>query len=253
MINKTHGSLFSGIGGFDLGALRAGFTNVYSVEKDRYCNDYLKEHFTHERQFYDINGLTGVPYTTVISAGSPCQDISVAKNDGSNAGVFGVQSQLIWEAIRIVDEVRPYFFVLENSNSILKRGFHFVLAAFAKIGYICEWMCLRASDFGYPHKRERLYLIVYPISIGLEGMVFQPIETIRLLSEWTPTEAYLRCTKRRLELDRDCEFICPHDGFPDAKRKIRGYGNAVMPPITEYLFRCIGQAIDYMNNNLKGF
>lgn len=75
----TYGSLFTGIGGFDLAAERAGFRVVYNCEINAYCRKVLARHFPCVQQFKDVRKCSP-PCVHVISGGFPCQDISIAKS-----------------------------------------------------------------------------------------------------------------------------------------------------------------------------
>src|ERR1700730_8657094 len=109
----TMGSLFAGIGGFDLGFERAGFKTMWQVEIDPYCQKVLAKNFPHAERFGDIRecGSHNLKPVDVICGGFPCQDIS---NSGLRAGITGERSRLVTEAIRIVRQLRPRFFVMEN-------------------------------------------------------------------------------------------------------------------------------------------
>jgi DNA (cytosine-5)-methyltransferase 1 len=237
----THGSLFSGIGGFDAGAGMAGFTNLYNCETNPFCNRYLKKNYPNAVQYPGIETIQTPEKTTVISAGFPCQDISV---NGKGSGIFGAQSALFFEALRVIDVARPPFVLLENSPAILKRGMHFILAALAKIGYMCEWECLCAYHFGYPHKRERIYIIAYPVGKRLRHMVFRPIKAIDLCSAWTSTPVSLRVSAIGAKPSGISGIISPIDVVPGYAQYIHALGNAVMPAVAEYLFKCIKIAIN---------
>ena len=236
----THGSLFSGIGGFDLGASYAGFENLFNCEIDPFCNRHLKKTYPSATQYPGINTIQKLPETTVISAGFPCQDISIG---GKAEGIFGAQSSLFFEAMRVFDEIRPPFILMENSPQLLNRGMHYIISALAKIGYMCEWECLSAYHFGYPHKRERIYIIAYPISIRLRHLVFRPIQTIKLHTAWSPTEASIRVSALGAKPQGVPDTISPVDVVPGFSNYIHALGNAVMPVIAEYLFQCIKLSI----------
>jgi DNA (cytosine-5)-methyltransferase 1 len=166
----THGSLFAGIGGFDLGFERAGIKTVWQVEIDGYCRRVLARHFPHARRFDDIRecwgGECGFAETRkhylrkvdVLSGGFPCQDIS---NAGKRAGIDGERSGLWSEYARLIRELRPRFVVVENVAALLGRGMERVLGDLAACGYDAEWQSIRASDVGAPHRRERIWIVAY--------------------------------------------------------------------------------------------
>ena len=102
-----------------------------------------------------------------IHAGFPCQDISIA---GKRAGVDeGTRSGLYREVLRCADEIRPKFLFLENVSAILSNGLGTVLGDLAARGYDCRWCCIRASDVGAPHQRDRWWCLAYAVSTGKWG------------------------------------------------------------------------------------
>lgn len=114
----THGSLFAGIGGFDLGFERAGFKTVWQVEIEPFCQAILKTRFPKAKRFADIcecGGCASARFklrpVDVITAGVPCQDVSVA---GRRAGLAGERTGLFYHFVRIADELHPPWLVMEN-------------------------------------------------------------------------------------------------------------------------------------------
>ena len=168
----TLGSLFAGIGGIDLGFERAGFKTVWQVEINPYCRKVLERHFPDAERFEDVRtvGRHNLKPVDVIAGGFPCQDIS---NAGKRAGIDGERSGLWSEYARIIGELRPRFVLVENVAALLGRGMGRVLGDLAEIGYDAEWEVVSAADVGAPHLRERVWLVAYPASIGLEGVKFQ--------------------------------------------------------------------------------
>ena len=155
------GSLFSGIGGLELGLERAGCGSVvWQVERDPFCRSVLAKHWPSAVRFDDVCavGLDNLPPVDIICGGFPCQDLSYA---GKGAGLAGERSGLWREYARIVRELRPRFVVVENVSALLARGLGDVLGDLAALGYDAEWHCVRASDVGAPHRRERLFVVAY--------------------------------------------------------------------------------------------
>jgi len=101
----TLGSLFDGIGGFPLAAIRNGITPVWASEIEAFPIEVTRLRFPEMRHFGDITKLDGakLPPVDIITGGSPCQDLSVA---GQRAGLAGERSGLFMEQIRIVKEMR---------------------------------------------------------------------------------------------------------------------------------------------------
>jgi DNA-cytosine methyltransferase len=157
----TVGSLFAGIGGFDLGLERAGMRSVWQCEIDPYAQRVLEKHWPDVLRVPDIRhvGARTVPYVDVICGGFPCQDISIA---GAGAGIDGERSGLWSEYARVVGELRPRYVVVENVSVLLARGLGRVLGDLAALGYDAEWDCIPASAVGAPHQRDRIWLVAYP-------------------------------------------------------------------------------------------
>ena len=163
------GSLFSGIGGFDLGFERAGMRVSWQVELDPYCRAVLARHFPDAARFEDVQevGVGSLDPVDLICGGFPCQDLSSA---GRGAGIDGARSGLWSEFARIVRELRPRYVVVENVPALLTgkgkrwdRGpISRVLGDLAEAGYDAEWSCLSAREFGAPHLRKRVWIVAYP-------------------------------------------------------------------------------------------
>lgn len=156
----TFGSLFAGIGGFDLGFERAGFQCRWQVEIDDYASKVLEKHWPKVHRQRDIRecNATNLERVDAIIGGFPCQDISYA---GRGAGLAGEQSGLFFEAIRLVRELQPRAVVLENVAALLTRGLDRVLGTLAQVGYDAEWHCIPAAALGAPHIRDRVFVLGY--------------------------------------------------------------------------------------------
>lgn len=166
----TVGSLFAGIGGFDLGLERAGCTPVWQVECDRQATAVLAAHWPAVPRYTDIRTVSGttLPPVDIITAGWPCQDVSVA---GRRAGLAGARTGLFWEIVRIIQEMRdatagryPALLVGENVPGHLSsaggRDWAVVLGALADSGALdLGWRVLDAQYFGVAQRRRRVFLV----------------------------------------------------------------------------------------------
>jgi DNA (cytosine-5)-methyltransferase 1 len=156
----TLGSLFAGIGGFDLGFERAGMTTAWQVEIDKAARGVLERRFPHATRYEDIAavGAHNLEPVDVICGGFPCQDLSVA---GKRAGLAGERSGLFHEMVRVTDELKPDFLVWENVPGLLSshrgRDFGIVLDALDRIGYSGAWTILDARYFGVAQRRRRVF------------------------------------------------------------------------------------------------
>ena|ERR1700744_2373186 len=164
-MKPTIGSLFAGIGGFDLGFERAGFETLWQVEINEWCQKVLAKNFPHAERFGDIRecGKHNLRPVDVICGGFPCQDIS---NAGLRAGIEGERSGLWSEMCRVISELRPKFVLVENVAALLGRGMGRVLGNLSEIGYDAEWEVVSAADVGAPHLRERIWVMAYPYGHG---------------------------------------------------------------------------------------
>ncbi len=171
---NTIGSLFSGIGGLELGLEWAGVgRTAWQVEQDEWCRRVLARHWPDaNRSVIDVRlaGKETLPRVDVLCGGFPCQDISQA---GKGAGLSGERSGLWREMLRVIRELGPRIVVLENVSAITIRGLDTVLGSLAEAGYDAEWSCLRALDVGAPHRRERWFCVAHPNGDGLAKQWWQ--------------------------------------------------------------------------------
>lgn len=168
MTNKqiTIGSLFSGIGGFELGLERAipNSKTIWQCEQNKFARKVLNKHWKDVPIYDDIKEMKHgtIDIVDIICGGFPCQDISQA---GKGKGIAnGDRSGLWFEMLRIIDMVRPRIAIAENVSAITQkgRGMDIVISSLSQIGYDVEWIDVRAFDEGAPHKRERIFFIAYP-------------------------------------------------------------------------------------------
>ena len=188
--------LFSGIGGFHLGLERAGFkVNSYFSEVDKYAIEVYKHNFKNSTYVGSVTDVRGeqLPRIDAITFGSPCQDFSLA---GKRQGMGGERSSLILEAIRLIQECRPRFFIWENVKGTFSssggRDFAAILQAFANLGdYRIEWQLLNTKWF-LPQNRERVYLVGY--LRGRSGRQVFPITAISRSANVLPGQQGNTCT-----------------------------------------------------------
>lgn len=156
-----HGSLFSGIGGFDLAAQWMGWENVFQVEKDKHCLQRLEKLFRYVKRFEDVKTFSGKPFRhwlDILTGGDPCQPHSVAGlGKGTNDDRF------LWpEMFRIAQELNVPWIVNENvSGSIANGVLDLKINDLESIGYTCQPYCIPAESVGALHQRERVWLVAY--------------------------------------------------------------------------------------------
>jgi len=188
-VRLTMGSLFAGIGGFDLGFERAGFETRWQVEWDQHASGVLARHWPDVARYGDIREVSGheLEPVDVITFGSPCQDLSVA---GKRAGLDGNRSSMFFEALRVFREMRdvtngrsPALVVWENVPGVFSsnsgRDFAHVLAGLAELGAVdIAWRVLDAQFFGVAQRRRRLFVVADFGGERAAAVLFEP-ESVR--------------------------------------------------------------------------
>ena len=170
----TVGSLFSGIGGFDLGLERAGMKVIWQSEIDEFASKVLKKHWPDVPNLGDITKVdwTNIERPDVICGGYPCQPFSTAGKRGGAS-----DPRHLWPAMfNAICLLRPRYALMENVRGHLSLGFGRVLGDLAEIGYDAEWQVIPAAAVGALHKRDRVFIVAYPTSEGLQRRVGQVVK-----------------------------------------------------------------------------
>lgn len=154
-------SMFSGIGGFELGLLQAGHEVVAGCEIDEYARSIYAKHFPNTKLYRDATKLdpTELPDIDGICGGFPCQAFSIA---GLRLGFEESRGTLFFEIARIAKQKRPRILFLENVKGLLShdngRTFGTILKTLDEIGYDVQWQVLNSKYF-VPQNRERVFII----------------------------------------------------------------------------------------------
>jgi DNA (cytosine-5)-methyltransferase 1 len=158
----TFGSLFAGIGGFDLGFERAGMVCKWQVEIDERCRQVLGRHWPDVKRYGDVKdvGRDNLGTVDVICGGFPCQDVSVA---GRREGLAGERSGLWFEFLRVIEEIKPEWVIVENVPGLLSsnegRDMATIVGGLAKCGYWWAYRIIDLQYFGVPQRRRRVFII----------------------------------------------------------------------------------------------
>jgi DNA (cytosine-5)-methyltransferase 1 len=266
----TFGSLFSGIGGMDLGLTGAGMRCVWQCEIDPFCRRVLAKHWPDVRRHDDVRTFPpSAPEgwaCDLICGGFPCQDVSLA---GRGAGIDGARSGLWRELVRVVRLLRPRYVLVENSPALTNRGLSRLLGSLAELGFDAEWAVLPASAFGACHIRARMFIVAYPQRPGRDG-VHEWQQTGRVATD--PGEccadvpggdAAAHPTRPAPDADRPGRAVGEEQillvqqpaavgsgwwavepdvgrvvhGFPGRVERIKALGNAVVPQVAEWIGR----------------
>lgn len=237
--------LFSGIGGFSLGLERTGgFETVAFCESHPFARRVLAARWQGVPCIDDVRAINrrtfrGRPTLHAITAGFPCQEISDA---GTRVGIDGERSGLWYQVARITDELRPDWLLLENVAAILRRGLDRVLGSLAEIGYDAWWDCVRASDLGYPHERDRWFAVAYPSGLRRNEGERSAQEWRRIIRARTLGSPSSWAQAANDDEVRS-EFIRVVDGLPDHVDRLDRLGNAIIPEIPELIGNAILQSV----------
>ena len=261
----TIGSLFSGIGGLELGLERAGLGPIlWQCEIDPFCRRVLAKRWPTVTRFDDVTRPRNYPHVDVICGGFPCQDVSSA---GARRGIGGQKSSLWWHYADVIRQVRPRFAVVENVASGQKLWLPHVRHQLHMLGYGTRAIALSAADVGAPHIRRRVFVVADSHGVQLrqqqrrsEGRAKTTIasrdgEARRLDGDANREgEPALQLDGqvagvRGVAADAPAWPLAPElrgvgDGIPNRMDRLRTLGNAVVPQCAEvigYMIRLSGK------------
>lgn len=214
MPSLTVGSLFSGIGGIDLGLERAGHRVLWHSEIDKYACRVLKKHWPEIPNLGDVKLInwSEVPNVDIIAGGYPCQPFSTAgKRKGKE------DPRHLWPyVLDAIRAIRPRYALMENVRGHLTLGFGDVLADLASCGYSAEWQIISAASVGAPHRRDRLFFVAYPDSErshrtevnSTEGRQSALVDSARCGEAMADSDdARDRAPERNMERERSARFV----------------------------------------------
>ena len=269
-----HGSLFSGIGGFDLAATWAGWQNAFNCEINPFCREVLKYHFPESEQIENIKDYDFTMYRNridIISGGFPCQPFSHA---GKRFGTD--DDRYLWpQMLRAIREVSPRWVVGENVDGLITMQdgmvFEKVCADLEDAGYEVQPYIIPACAVGAPHRRYRVWIVAHALpgrrgdgrsaskqptpqdtteptintfasgEIQRETSKRKRVDTTSANSRWDrfpETFPSIRRGDDGLPFDVDDLTI----SFPRwRKESIKAYGNAIVPQVAYQIFKSINE------------
>ena len=251
MTSLTFGSLFAGIGGFDLGFERAGMRCSWTVEIDDRCNEVRAHHWLGVRQYKDVKdvGRNNLKSVDVICGGFPCQDISKANPLGQ--GLAGNRSGLWSEFARVICEIEPRWVVVENVRRLLSindgRDFGAILADLARFGLDATWQVLRASDVGAPHRRERIFIVANRDGERIKRFWQKPFYWVNEFS-WCQDVRGVKDLRDRPDIPQPLVRGVGNG----VSFRVDAIGNAVVPQIAEWIGQRIIELDDHSSNLCSG-
>lgn len=246
------GSLFSGIGGFDLGLERAGMEITFQVECDDYCRQVLQKHWPAVPCHYDIRSIDWefIKPVDLICGGFPCQPFSVAGKRRGKA-----DDRYLWpQVVRCLDTLRPTWFLGENVPGLLHLGIEQVLADLEAIGYQTAVFGIPACAVDAPHIRQRLWILSH--SSEMQRQTIKRSESNGIVSgdeQVSSDSNHGRCSRRTRKQRAgwwgesengnrwpDPPALCRVDArIPRRVDRVEALGNSVVPQIAEALGRMI--------------
>jgi DNA (cytosine-5)-methyltransferase 1 len=240
-VSLTVGSLFSGIGGLDLGLERAGMTVRWQSEIHRYACRVLAKHWPDVPNLGDITTIdwSQVEPVDLICGGYPCQPFSLA---GVRRG--GGDARHLWpyflDAIR---HIRPRYALLENVAGHLSLGFGRVLGDLAESGYDATWDCIPAAAVGAPHRRDRVFVIAHPRASDVADTEGERCGASRQIGASHPranvVAGHAGQPPRVNPWATEPDVGRVADGVPSRMDRLYGLGNAVVPQVAEHVGRQI--------------
>ncbi len=164
----TMGSLFAGVGGFDIAAERAGIDVLWQSENNVKASAVLDVRFPHIPNYGDIRAVKigrrkeAAPQVDILAGGFPCQSYSITGNRG---GLVEDRGALWWEFHRLISEGQPAWVVGENVPGLFSssrgRDFTTIIKSLVQLGYGVVWRVLNAEWWRVPQRRRRMFLIGY--------------------------------------------------------------------------------------------
>lgn len=229
----THGSLFSGIGGFDLAAEWAGWENTFQVEINNWSQRVLRKNFPNAKQYGDIKQFDGTDWRgkiDVISGGFPCQPYSSA---GLRKGTE--DERHLWpEMLRVIREVAPKWVVGENvfgivtwENGLVFEQVHLDLEV---EGYEVQAFVLPAASTDAPHRRDRTWFIAHSTvnTCNHENKSKRQARPYPIPQKGFDGNPQPKPSVSGMD-----------DGIPGWMDEIRGLGNAIVPQVAYRIFDTI--------------
>jgi len=237
-----HGSLFSGIGGFDLAASWMGWENMFHCEWNQFGQKVLKYYWPNAISYDDICKTDFTIWRgkiDILTTGFPCQPFSTA---GEQRGAE--DERYLWEeSIRAIRECKAAYVVAENVRGITSRKFEDVFeqicTSLEAEGYEVQPIIIPASSVGAEHERYRVWIIAYSKRLRLSGQG-KPFRQMH------PAKIGDRQTSRFVEFIQrtSMPFVCnSHYGIPGymADEAVRAAGNAIVPQVALQIFKVIEQ------------
>jgi DNA (cytosine-5)-methyltransferase 1 len=233
----TIGSLFSGIGGLELGLEWAGLgPTLWQVEISEPCRRVLARHWPEAERHEDVRSVGAATLAPVdlVCGGFPCQNLSHA-NIRTRSGLEGAQSGLWTQYARVVEEIRPRAAVVENIADGWRRWVPVVRRDLGRLGYASVPLLLRASDVGAPHQRARVFVVAKSYGDGESARAVHAQMAKLPATSGTLRKKWRRPSPRALGVA---------DGVSECMERLHQLGNAVVPQCAQVIGHVIRQLLE---------
>ena len=226
--------LCSGVGMFSYGLEKAGFETIAFCEQDKICQKVLKKHWPDIDIYNDIGEIDGSIQADIITAGIPCQPYSRAGYRKGRAD----NRDLAQEVIRIVADIKPAWFILENVEGFIDAGLVPLLDDLEEIGYFTQTFSLPSVPFGLPTVERHIWVIATTDKKRCErlpDLTFSHLERLQMQFQGSDKRIPDRW---HLPESRVCGV---REGNAGRLDRIRQIGNSIPPQIPEMFGRIISE------------
>ena len=226
----THGSLFSGIGGFDLAADWMGWDNIFHCEWNPFGQKVLKHHFPNSISYNDITKTDFSIHAgqiDILTGGFPCQPYSSAGKQLGKAD----ERHLFPEMLRCIKEVKPRYIVGENVRGLVSWGgglvFHEVCDDLEREGYAVQSFLIPAASVGAPHQRQRIWFVAYSNDKGRSGEFREVQKENGEISERNNDAKFSNANNANASNTEQLrlEYSKKQNNFTESKRETQGEGS----------------------------
>jgi DNA (cytosine-5)-methyltransferase 1 len=255
-------SLFSGAGGMDIGFEQAGFKTVWANEYDKTIAPSFQKYFPETtfdgRSICDIPDDELPPQVLGVIGGPPCQSWSEA---GARRGINDPRGELFYEYLRVIRRTKPLFFVAENVHGLIHArnlpSFKKIVELFENEGYLVNWKLLKASDYGVPQDRERVFIVGYHKSLGKAFTFPQPHLTKKTLRDAIGDLEHVKIGESKNDQVKNHEFL--ESGYSPiflSRNRVRSWNEqsyTILATDRHIPFHPQAPKMIKISDNLKGF
>lgn len=273
-LKLKHIDLFTGLGGFVLAGQRTGgIKTIFTCENDNYnkklidinmgldnAGDINQAVISQANHPYaalcEVSDIvpseeTGISslcledffegvldYPDIITGGFPCVQLSSANTKGNWQGIEGKDSGLVFEQLRIIEELEPNYCLFENAEKLTSNGLNVILDELRQLGYMAQWGVVSATCFGLPHYRHRTIIVAYREDTAINSLDVDIFHSVHQYTS-TPGEFTLPLLSEDPLYIKDMATVLNPRSVKNRSKRINAIGNAIVPDIPEALFNII--------------